>query len=48
MQGDKAQAKMYFERASNMTCNGQRNISGLLALADHTFQQEEYRQALTL
>lgn len=47
-QGDISQAKLQFQKASNMRSNGQKNISGLLALADITFQQEDYRLALSM
>lgn len=45
-QGDTAQAKHLFEKAAGMASNGRKNISGLLALAAVTFQEEKYREAL--
>lgn len=42
------QAKQLFQKAAGMTCNGKKNISGLLALADMTFQEGEYRSALSM
>ena len=43
-----AQARQLFQKASGMTSNGVQNISGLLALADVTFQLGEYRPALSM
>ena len=48
MQGDILQAKQHFQKAAEMTCNGKKNISGLLALADLTFQQGDHRKALSM
>ena len=48
LQGDLQQARLHFEKAANMTSNGKKNISGLAALANLNFQQEHFREALSL
>lgn len=47
-QGDVANARKEFERASRLKSNGRPSIAGVLALAGLEFGQRNYKEALAL